>query len=135
MPGYACVAFQSIWPISGGTGRLLGDHLDVCRACLCLDACAIIARFLLKLWTSAKWMWRQDGVLQSKLEVPDRLKDVLCAAGHAVGGRRFRYLFYVDFVGNLADDLPQNALRHLQEVTEFMRVLGCYPMHVEAAQS
>lgn len=52
----------------------------------------------------------------------------------AVGGRRFRYLFYVDFVGNLADDLPQNALRHLQEVTDFMRVLGCYPMHVEAAQ-
>lgn len=53
----------------------------------------------------------------------------------AVGGRRFRYLFYVDFVGNLADDLPQNALRHLQEMTDFMRVLGCYPMHrgVESA--
>lgn len=43
-------------------------------------------------------------------------------------------MFYVDFVGNLADDLPQNALRHLQEVTDFMRVLGCYPMHVEAVQ-
>ncbi len=48
------------------------------------------------------------------------------------GGRRFNYLFYVDFVGNLADDLPQNALRHLQEVTDFMRVLGCYTMHAEA---
>ena len=47
----------------------------------------------------------------------------------AVGGRRFRYLLYVDFVGNLADNVSQNALRHLQEVTEFMRVLGCYPAH------
>ncbi|CAL8466593.1 g6129 [Coccomyxa elongata] len=64
---------------------------------------------------------------------PMRSNPVQLANG-AVGGRRFRYLFYVDFVGNLADDLPQNALRHLQEVTDFMRVLGCYPMHVEAAQ-
>lgn len=45
----------------------------------------------------------------------------------AVGGRRFKYLLYVDFWGNLADDVAQNALRHLEEVTEFMRVLGCYP--------
>ena len=55
---------------------------------------------------------------------------LFCAA--AVGGRRFRYLFYVDFIGNLAEDAPQNALRHLKEVSDFMRVLGCYPMHVEA---
>ena len=54
---------------------------------------------------------------------------VTCGRAGAVGGRRFRYLFYVDFVGNLADDVAQNALRHLQEVTEFMRVLGCYPAH------
>ena len=45
----------------------------------------------------------------------------------AVSGRRFKYLLYVDFMGNLADDVCQNALRHLEEVTEFMRVLGCYP--------
>ena len=51
---------------------------------------------------------------------------------YAVGGRRFRYLLYVDFMGNLADDVCQNALRHLQEVTDFMRVLGCYPAHKDS---
>ena len=64
-------------------------------------------------------------------------QELLCApyTTPAVGGRRFRYLFYVDFEGNLADDLPQNAMRHLREVSEFMRVLGCYPMHADAPAS
>jgi hypothetical protein len=29
-------------------------------------------------------------------------------------GQRFNYLFYIDFVGSLADPKAQNALRHLQ---------------------
>lgn len=47
-------------------------------------------------------------------------------------GARFNYLFHIDFVANLADETAQNALRHLQEIAPFMRVLGCYPMHVES---
>lgn len=44
--------------------------------------------------------------------------------------RRFNYLFYVDFIGNLADEPCQNALRHLREICPFMRVLGSYPADV-----
>jgi arogenate/prephenate dehydratase len=43
------------------------------------------------------------------------------------GYRSFNYLFYVDFVGSLADPGCQNALRHLQEFAPFVRVLGSYP--------
>ena len=41
--------------------------------------------------------------------------------------RSFNYLFYVDFAGALADAKSQNALRHLQEIAPFLRVLGTYP--------
>ena len=40
--------------------------------------------------------------------------DPLAAAVAPGVGRRFRYLFYLDVVGNLADPAMQNALRHLQ---------------------
>ena len=40
----------------------------------------------------------------------------------------FCYVFYVDVAANLAEEAPQNALRHLQEIAPFMRVLGCYPV-------
>jgi len=43
------------------------------------------------------------------------------------GVRSFNYLFYVDFVGTLQDPACQNALRHLQEISPFLRVLGTYP--------
>jgi prephenate dehydratase len=41
-------------------------------------------------------------------------------------GRPWEYLFYVDFLRG--DDEPaRNALRHLGEVAEFVKVLGIYP--------
>lgn len=41
-------------------------------------------------------------------------------------GRPWEYVFYVDFLRG--DDEPaRNALRHLQEVAEFVKVLGIYP--------
>jgi len=42
-------------------------------------------------------------------------------------GRPFEYLFYLDFLGDLATPVARNALKHLAEITEFLRVLGCYP--------
>lgn len=48
--------------------------------------------------------------------------------GAAKSGRRLNYLFYVDFVGSLENQVCQNALRHLQEIATFLRVLGSYPM-------
>jgi prephenate dehydratase len=41
-------------------------------------------------------------------------------------GRPWEYVFYVDFLRG--DDEPaQNALRHLGEVADFVKVLGIYP--------
>ena len=53
-------------------------------------------------------------------------------SGSGDGGQRaFNYLFYVDFKGSLADATSQNALRHLQEIAPFLRVLGSYPADTE----
>jgi prephenate dehydratase len=42
-------------------------------------------------------------------------------------GRPFEYFFYVDFLGSVEEEACRNALRHLEEVTDFLRILGCYP--------
>jgi prephenate dehydratase len=41
-------------------------------------------------------------------------------------GRPWEYFFYLDFIGNVKEKLCRNALAHLAEVTDFLRVLGCY---------
>jgi prephenate dehydratase len=41
-------------------------------------------------------------------------------------GRPWEYFFYVDFLGNLKEQSCRKALAHLGEVTNFLRVLGCY---------
>ena len=40
--------------------------------------------------------------------------------------RPFEYLFYLDLAGNPASVNVRNALKNLEEATEFVRVLGCY---------
>ena len=42
-------------------------------------------------------------------------------------GKPWEYLFYLDFLGHFESLEAQNALRHLSELADFMRVLGCYP--------
>jgi prephenate dehydratase len=41
-------------------------------------------------------------------------------------GRPFEYFFYLDFLGHVKEERCRNALSHLTEVTNFLRVLGCY---------
>ncbi len=45
---------------------------------------------------------------------------------NAVPSNRFKYLFYADLLAPLDDPNTANALRHLQEITSFFRVLGTY---------
>ncbi len=42
-------------------------------------------------------------------------------------GKPWEYLFYVDFIGRLDEPRVRNALGHLGELADFLRVLGCYP--------
>ncbi|MGB8330510.1 MAG: prephenate dehydratase [Polyangiales bacterium] len=40
----------------------------------------------------------------------------------------FEYIFYVDFEGNVDRETTQGALRDLETVTTFLKILGSYPM-------
>jgi len=42
-------------------------------------------------------------------------------------GKPWEYLFYVDFLGRIDEPRCKNALGHLRELADFLRVLGCYP--------
>jgi prephenate dehydratase len=44
-----------------------------------------------------------------------------------IRGRPWEYVFHVDFDGSARDERVKNALRHLEEVCDFVRVLGSYP--------
>jgi prephenate dehydratase len=43
-------------------------------------------------------------------------------------GKPWEYLFYLDFIGHLEETAPRNALGHLAEVADMLRILGCYPV-------
>jgi prephenate dehydratase len=42
-------------------------------------------------------------------------------------GKPWEYLFYLDFLGHVDDPVSRNALGHLRELADFLRILGCYP--------
>jgi prephenate dehydratase len=42
-------------------------------------------------------------------------------------GKPWEYLFYVDFLGRENEPRVKNALRHLGEIADFLRILGSYP--------
>ena len=47
-------------------------------------------------------------------------------------GRPWEYLFYVDFLGHIEETRVENALRHIGEQADLVRVLGCYPAWASA---
>ncbi len=42
-------------------------------------------------------------------------------------GKPWEYLFYLDFMGHVDEERSRNALGHLRELADLLRVLGCYP--------
>jgi prephenate dehydratase len=42
-------------------------------------------------------------------------------------GKPWEYLFYLDFLGRADSPVARNALNHLRELADFLRVLGSYP--------
>lgn len=44
-----------------------------------------------------------------------------------IHGKPWQYLFYVDLMSDINSRECSNALRHLQEMTPYFQVLGCYP--------
>ncbi|CAI7794921.1 unnamed protein product [Closterium sp. NIES-53] len=74
-----------------------------------------------------------DWLDRSSLAAPAMpLTDTPAAASQdsAMAYQSFDYLFYIDFQASLAEPRVQNAMRHLQEMAPFLRVLGSYPMDV-----
>lgn len=42
-------------------------------------------------------------------------------------GKPWEYLFYVDLIGRIDEEKVKNALNHLRELADFLKILGCYP--------
>jgi prephenate dehydratase len=42
-------------------------------------------------------------------------------------GKPWEYLFYLEFMGHVDEPASRNALNHLAELADMLRVLGCYP--------
>lgn len=53
--------------------------------------------------------------------------DLLRIESRPLRGRPWEYIFYLDFTGNMHEERCQNAIRHLEEITTRLKVLGSYP--------
>jgi prephenate dehydratase len=52
--------------------------------------------------------------------------DLLKIESRPIRGKRWKYLFYLDFAGNMHEERCINAIRHLEEITSLLKVLGSY---------
>ncbi len=53
--------------------------------------------------------------------------DLLKIESRPLRGKPWAYIFYLDFSGNMDEERSQNAIRHLQEMSNFLKILGSYP--------
>ena len=46
-------------------------------------------------------------------------------------GSPWEYIFYLDFGGDIRDEVSKKAIAHLEEIARFFKFLGSYPQAVE----
>lgn len=52
--------------------------------------------------------------------------DLFKIESRPIGSKLWRYLFYLDFAGSIQQEAQANALKHLAEITDYLKVLGSY---------
>lgn len=68
------------------------------------------------------------GALSKSLSVfASRDLNLMKIESRPLRGKPWEYLFYLDFIGHVDEPVCRNALRHLGELADMLRVLGCYP--------
>ncbi|MGH9378329.1 MAG: prephenate dehydratase [Terriglobia bacterium] len=128
MPGAAAIASRIAAQVYGGRvlQKHLEDHQQNYTRFLLLSRSPVIGPGNNKV--SVAFSTRNvSGALFKCLSV-FALRDISLSRieSRPLRGHPWEYFFYLDFAGNLRDKACQNALNHLSEVTDFMRVLGCY---------
>ncbi len=48
-----------------------------------------------------------------------------------IPGSPWEYIFYLDFKGDIRDDVSKKAIAHLEEIARFFKFIGSYPQAVE----
>ena len=146
---------RSAWDTSGSVKRIVGRKLKTCaaiagrRAAKFYGACVLMSHiedskenftrfFLLARELEVLKNADKTSIVFSFKNVPGALFkslsvfalrdiDLTKIESRPIHGRPWEYIFYIDFLGNIAEEATQNALQHLREITEFLEVLGCYP--------
>jgi prephenate dehydratase len=126
----ACAAIASRIAAQVYQGRILRTHLE--------DHHENYTRFLL-LSKTAQVSRRADkvSIVFSTRNLPGALYrclsvfalrdiDLTKMESRPLRGRPWEYFFYLDFIGNVKEERCRKALEHLGEVTNLLRVLGCY---------
>jgi len=76
------------------------------------------------------------GALSRVLEIFARRKiNLMKIESRPIPGSPWQYRFYVDLQASLRDADSATALEELQQCTEDLRVLGCYPAHAQAEEN
>ena len=74
-------------------------------------------------------MKNQPGVLYKALSIFSiRDIDLTKIESRPLRKKAWQYHFYIDFQGNIKEERVKNAINHLKEISDFIKILGSYPL-------